>query len=193
MALFVLLFPFLEVYVIYQTGVRIGALNTLGALILMSFLGLSLIKSQGMALVRQSQEALARGEVPKDAGFMNLLTIFAGFLLLIPGFVTDVIAVLCLLPGTRHLLAYLGRKWMQRQVQKGRVFFGGMNAGGFRTTYGQGPFTNQQSYRQTHQQSESPFDERDVTPKVIDVTPISVSTTKDESSKRGSDDSSDPS
>ncbi len=178
MILLILLLPFLEVYVIYQTGLRIGALNTLGFLILNSFLGLSIIKSQGLALVRQSQEAFARGEIPKDKSFIRLLTIIAGFLFLIPGFVTDVIGFLLLLPGTRHLIAFVAQKWIKRQIEKGRIRFfgGGAGAGGF-STFGQDPFTRY------------PNHERDVSPQVIDVTPIKVTKTNNEPD----DGSSDPS
>jgi UPF0716 protein FxsA len=170
MALFILLLPFIEVYGIYQVGLQIGALNTLGFLILNSFLGLSIIKSQGLALVRQSQESFARGDIPKGASFIRLLTIFAGFLFLIPGFFTDIIGFLCLLPGSRHLIAFIAQKWIKRQIEKGRVrFFGGGAAPGGFSTFGQDPFTHSNNH------------ERDVSPQVIDVTPIKVTKSTNES------------
>lgn len=162
--------PFAEIYVAYLVGMEIGAINTLALIILMCFVGAAIAKSQGLQLARQSQAQLARGEVPVGAPLQGLLIVIGGVLLVIPGFITDVIGLLFVLPGTRHIIAFGMQKWLARQLKLGRIrFFGAGAPGGFKQgPFGQGPFS---------QSSEQSY-ERDVTPQVIDVTPISSSKTE---------------
>jgi UPF0716 protein FxsA len=107
MALFlVLLFivvPVAEIYVIIQVGEAIGALPTVGLLVLDAFLGAALWRHQGRAAWRRFNQALAEGRVPGREVFDGAMVILGGALLLTPGFITDVIGALLLIPPTRSL------------------------------------------------------------------------------------------
>jgi UPF0716 protein FxsA len=173
--LLVIGFPILEIYVMIQVGGRIGLMNTLFALVAAGVLGSGLAKAQGRYIQRGLQENLAQGKMPTNQVIHGLLVFVAGVLFLLPGFVSDVIAILLLLPGSRHLIAAMIRHRLERQFSSGKfsIFtsMGGTGMGGgfaYRGGFGKG------SRRPSASASEEDLDfGRDVTPKVIDVTPIS--------------------
>src|SRR5919204_2264487 len=96
--------PILEIYVIIQVGQAIGALWTIALLIADSILGSVLMRSQGRAAWRRFQAALTEGRMPHREVADGALIIFGGALLLTPGFVTDVLGIVLLLPPTRALV-----------------------------------------------------------------------------------------
>lgn len=104
MPLLVILFivlPLLELYVIITVGGAIGVLPTIGLLLLDSFLGAALMRSQGRAAWRRFNQALAERRLPAKEALDGALVIFGGALLLTPGFVTDVFGFFFLFPPTR--------------------------------------------------------------------------------------------
>ena len=104
MAALVVLFmvvPFLELYVILQVGQAIGAVDTIGLLVLVSVVGAWLVKREGISVLRRAQERISQGAVPGRELVDGVLILFAGTLLVTPGFVTDMVAVLLLLPPIR--------------------------------------------------------------------------------------------
>lgn len=107
--------PLVELAVIIQVGSSIGALNTIGLLVLVSIVGAWLAKQQGIGVVRRIQAALNRGEMPSTELADGGLVLLAGALMIAPGFVSDALAVLLLLPPTRAvvrmpLLRYVSRR-----------------------------------------------------------------------------------
>src|SRR3954452_17798406 len=107
MVLLVLLFvvvPIVELYVIIQVGEAIGLWPTLALLILDSILGSLLMRSQGRTAWRPFQLALEEGRPPAREVLDGALVIFGGAFLLTPGFVTDILGAVLLLPPTRALV-----------------------------------------------------------------------------------------
>lgn len=105
--LLVLLFivvPLAELYVIIQVGEAIGALPTIGLLVLDSLLGAWLLRHQGRSAWRRFRAALAEGRPPAREVLDGALVIFGGALLLTPGFITDVLGLVLLIPPTRALV-----------------------------------------------------------------------------------------
>ena len=96
--------PLLELYVILQVGDAIGALNTIALLVLASVVGSVLLRIQGRAAWRRFQEAVRSGRPPAREVVDGALIIFGAALLLTPGFLTDILGVLLLLPPTRALV-----------------------------------------------------------------------------------------
>lgn len=118
-AVLVLLFlvvPFVELYVILQVGHAIGALNTIGLLVLISVVGAWLVKREGLSVLRRAEERVARREVPGRELVDGVLILFAGALLLTPGFVTDVVAVLLLLPPIRATVRTGATRQLRRRA-----------------------------------------------------------------------------
>lgn len=99
-----LVVPFAELFVILQVGHAIGALNTVALLIVVSMVGAWLVKREGLSVVRRAQERVAHGAVPGRELVDGVMILFAGALLITPGFLSDVIGVLLLLPPVRAAL-----------------------------------------------------------------------------------------
>lgn len=102
--LLVLGLPIAEIAAFVEIGGRIGLLATLVWVFLAAVAGVAVIRLQGLATALQLRAALARNELPARALFEGACVAVAGFLLLIPGFVSDAIAILLLLPPIRGLL-----------------------------------------------------------------------------------------
>ena len=99
-----LVVPLVELYVLIQVGQAIGALPTVAILLADSLLGAALMRSQSRAAWQRFLTASRAGRVPAREVVDGALIIFGGALLLTPGFVTDILGVLLLLPPTRALV-----------------------------------------------------------------------------------------
>lgn len=124
MALIALLFlvaPLVELYVIVQVARSIGVLETIASLVLVGVAGAWLVKHQGLAVWRRFNETLARGQIPHAEIVDGVFVLGAGALLLAPGFVSDALALLLLLPPVRALLRgpLVGRFGVARVVTFG--------------------------------------------------------------------------
>jgi UPF0716 protein FxsA len=109
--------PILELYVIIEVGGLIGVLPTLALLLAMSLLGATLLRHQGRGAWRRFNQAIAERRFPGREVADGLLITIGGALLLTPGFITDAVGLLLLLPPTRAiarrlLRAYLGRRFV---------------------------------------------------------------------------------
>lgn len=109
--------PLVELYVIVQVGQSIGVLPTIAVLLADSVLGSLLMRSQGRAAWRSFQAATTAGRVPAREVLDGALVIFGGALLLAPGFLTDLLGLLLLIPPTRALVrSLLVRRFALRMV-----------------------------------------------------------------------------
>jgi len=99
-----LIVPLIEIALFIVIGRAIGVVPTLLGVLLTAVIGSLLIRWQGVSLLRELQTKLSRGELPGrqvgDAMFIGL----GGLLLLLPGYFTDFIGLLLLLPWTRELI-----------------------------------------------------------------------------------------
>jgi len=120
-----LVVPLVELYVLIQVGQAIGALPTVAILLADSLLGAFLMRSQGRAAWQRFLGASRAGRIPAREVVDGALVIFGGALLLTPGFVTDVLGILLLLPPTRALV----RRYLVKGVAVRMV--GGPAAMGF--------------------------------------------------------------
>jgi UPF0716 protein FxsA len=121
-----LVVPIVEIYVLIQVGSAIGALNTIGLLLLVSLLGAWIVKHQGGGAWRRIRDELAMGHLPGASLIDGALIFAAGVLLLVPGFVTDALGLLLLIPPVRHLVrALLARRFGVR----GHAVVGGRDTG----------------------------------------------------------------
>ena len=112
-ALFILV-PIAELAVIIQVGQAIGVWWTILLLIVDSILGAMLMRSQGRAAWRRFNDAVGAARVPAREVADGVLVIFGGALLLTPGFLTDIVGLLFLLPPTRAAI----RRIFLRQAMK---------------------------------------------------------------------------
>ncbi len=96
-----LVVPVVELAVIIQVGHVIGTWNTIAVLLVVSFGGAWLVKREGLTVARRFRQQMEAGHVPSRELADGVLILFAGALLLTPGFVTDVLGLLLLLPPVR--------------------------------------------------------------------------------------------
>jgi len=113
--------PILEIYVIIQVGEAIGVLPTIALLIVDSFVGAWLMRSQGRIVWRRFTEALEAGRPPAREVLDGALVIVGGALGLAPGFVTDAIGLFLIAPPTR---AIVRRLLVRRLANRGAMRVG---------------------------------------------------------------------
>jgi UPF0716 protein FxsA len=110
-----LLVPLAELFVIIQVGQAFGALNTIGLLILISAIGAWLVKREGMGVWRRFQRQVEAGAVPGKEIADGVMILFAGALLMTPGFLSDLLGIALLLPPVRAVVrTVVMRKAAQR-------------------------------------------------------------------------------
>jgi len=103
--LVVLIVPFAEIYLLLQVGGIIGALPTIFLVVFTALLGAFLLKQQGLATFQRFQLSLAQGEVPAYEIIEGPIILLGGVLLLTPGFITDILGLICLIPQLRRKIA----------------------------------------------------------------------------------------
>ena len=96
--------PLIEIYLFIQVGGVIGALPTVLVVIGTAVLGVSLLRSQGFHTMAKFQQEVTTGQLPASTMLEGVALIFGGALLLTPGFLTDAIGFLCLIPFTRQTI-----------------------------------------------------------------------------------------
>jgi UPF0716 protein FxsA len=108
------LVPLAELYVIFKVGDAIGIVPTLAILVVDSLIGSILLKSQGRAVWNRFNETMRAGRIPHQEILDGVLVIFGGAFLITPGFLTDIVGILLLLPPTRSVF----RKLVQRRITR---------------------------------------------------------------------------
>lgn len=103
-ALALLGIPLIEVALFIVVGGAIGLWPTIGLVVLTAIIGTTLIRLQGLAVLAQARVKLDRGEPPVGDMFHAMGLVIAGVLLLTPGFLTDALGFLLLVPAVRTMI-----------------------------------------------------------------------------------------
>ncbi|HEY1273797.1 MAG TPA: FxsA family protein [Thermoleophilaceae bacterium] len=111
--------PIVELYVILKVGDAIGAVPTILLLALDSVLGSILLRAQGRAVWRRFNETLAAGRMPHREVLDGVLVIFGGAFLITPGFISDIVGLLLLIPPTRAIVRRVAVRRLGRRVTIG--------------------------------------------------------------------------
>ena len=110
--------PIVEIAVFIEAGERLGLWPTLAAVVVTAVVGSALLRLQGLSTLRRAQASVEAGELPVEAVFDGVCLLFAGALLLTPGFVTDTVGLALFAPPVRAGL----RRWATRfLVSSGRA------------------------------------------------------------------------
>ncbi len=124
--LFIILFiavPLIEIWLIIEIGGLIGVWPTIAILLADSLLGALLLNRQGRTAWRRFKQALAEHRVPHREVLDGVLIVFGGALLLTPGFLTDVLGFVLLIPPTRMLVRKILTRYITLRVSSGRTAF----------------------------------------------------------------------
>jgi UPF0716 protein FxsA len=116
LVLFLIAWPAIEIFVFVEVGQAIGWLLAVVILLATSVLGAQMLRIQGRWAIERVSRAISTDQAPARAAIDGLLAFLGGVLLVIPGFVTDALGALLLLPPTRALT----RRWLSRHYG-GRV------------------------------------------------------------------------
>jgi UPF0716 protein FxsA len=114
-ALFIVV-PLAELYVILRVGDAIGVVWTILILAADSVLGSLLLRAQGRSVWRSFNRALAEGRPPAREVLDGVLVIFGGAFLITPGFLTDIIGLLLLIPPTRSVIRRVVARRLGRRI-----------------------------------------------------------------------------
>ena len=113
-----LAFPLLELAVMIKVGQSIGVLWTIALLIGMGLVGGAVLRAQGFAVLRRAIAATRAGEPPIGPVIDSMFLMLAGVLFLIPGFITDVLGGLLLIPPLRQAFA----RWLLGRMRAAGTF-----------------------------------------------------------------------
>lgn len=168
--LLILLLPILEIVGFIQVGDWIGAGPTIGLLALSAVVGVLLVRHQGLASLTRAQAAAARGEVPIGTVLDGFCAVLAGILLIIPGFLTDILGIALLIGPLRRGIG----RWLLGRMGAGMPVFTTAGRPGFGAgNFGTGGFGGPGFGAEGPRQADDPFrpapgvidaDYRDVTP-----------------------------
>ncbi|MGI9229951.1 MAG: FxsA family protein, partial [Gammaproteobacteria bacterium] len=120
-----LLVPVLEIYLLLQVGGLIGVAPTVGLIVLTAALGALLIRVQGLHTLAVIQTKLQQQEMPALELIAGLMLLICAALLLTPGFFTDGIGFLVLIPGIRHWLASRVLQYLAKRQEDGTIIIEG--------------------------------------------------------------------
>lgn len=109
----IIVLPLLEIAAFVAVANSIGLGEAIVLAIAAGVLGLVILRQQGMVTLERARRAVERGEVPVAEVFDAIALLAAGVLLLLPGFLTDVLALLLILPPVRQAL----RRWLAARTR----------------------------------------------------------------------------
>lgn len=115
--------PALEIWGLLNAAELIGGFETLLLVIFTGFFGAYLAKKEGIRTWSQAQYDLNRGYIPKKAILDGISIFTGGILLLTPGFFTDTIGFLLIIPFTRDFIEKLFIKWLGKKIKSGDFHF----------------------------------------------------------------------
>jgi UPF0716 protein FxsA len=118
----IILIPVLELWGLITVGHWIGPLPTILLVIASGVLGGYLMRREGMRTWRLAMIQLQNGELPGATLLDGALILAGGIFLLTPGFFTDIIGFILVLPWTRPIVRHLILRWLERKLRKGAVF-----------------------------------------------------------------------
>jgi len=111
-ALFVVV-SLVEIYLFVLVGQAIGALNTIGLVIVISLTGAWLTKREGLGVLSRLRAQVDAGRMPTNELIDGVLILAGGIMLVVPGFITDACGLLLLFPPTRAVV----RRFVRRRIQ----------------------------------------------------------------------------
>ena len=126
-ALFLLIgIPVIEIYLFIKIGSQIGAFNTITLIFVTAIFGIAYVRYEGFNTLKSAVSQLVKNEIPVYEIISGATLAIASLLLILPGFATDVIGLLFVIPLTRKLLIKnISKKYKKKEDKKERNFIEG--------------------------------------------------------------------
>ena len=102
--LIIILVPIIEIYLFIKIGSQIGAFSTISLIFITAFLGIIYARYEGFNTLKSGMSQIIKNEMPIYEIISGAALAFAAFLLILPGFATDILGLLIIFPLTRRLL-----------------------------------------------------------------------------------------
>ena len=121
----IILVPIVEIYLFIKIGSNIGAFNTISLIFITAIIGVIYARYEGLNTLKSGFTQLVKNEVPAYEIISGAAIAFASFLLILPGFATDLIGFLLIFPLTRKLIfGNLSKKLKKKNNQKNNFIDG---------------------------------------------------------------------
>jgi len=105
--LFIITIPLIEIYLMIKVGGFIGAFNTIFLIFFTAITGIYFVRLAGLSALRSGFNQLVKNEIPIYEMISGAALAFAALLLIIPGFLTDIVGFLLIIPPTRKIIIKL--------------------------------------------------------------------------------------
>ena len=120
-----ILIPIIEIYLFIKIGSQIGAFNTISLIFITAIVGIYYAKYEGLNTFKSGFTQLLKNEMPAYELISGAAIAFAALLLIIPGFATDFVGFLLIVPFTRRvLLSQFSKKISKKNVKKNNFIDG---------------------------------------------------------------------
>ncbi len=113
--------PLAELILLLRVGAWLGFWNTIGVIVLTALVGATVWRGQGMSVFWAIRDRLRRNEVPARKLFEGVLILLAGAFFLTPGFITDTLGFIFLIPPARRVLLNKLYDWLKKKADRGEV------------------------------------------------------------------------
>ncbi len=121
----VILIPIAEIYLFIKIGSQIGAFNTVILIFLTAIMGVYYARYEGVNTLKSGITQIIKNEIPAFELISGAAIAFAAILLIIPGFATDFVGFLLIIPMTRKLILGKFNKKFEKKNKKGNDFIEG--------------------------------------------------------------------
>ena len=101
--LLIIIVPIIEIYLFIKIGSQIGAINTVLLILLTAFVGLIYVRYEGFNTLKSAISQLVKNEIPMFEIMSGAALVVGAFLLILPGFLTDILGLLFVIPITRKI------------------------------------------------------------------------------------------
>ena len=120
--LFIIVIPLTEIYLMIEIGGAIGALNTIFLIFFTAITGIYFAQLEGLSTIRSAFDQIKKDEIPVYEIISGAALAFAALLLIIPGFLTDIIGFLLIIPFTRKkLIKIISPKFDTKEIGRAHV------------------------------------------------------------------------
>ena len=113
--------PMIELALLIKAGSYFGLFNTITIVILTAVIGAYMVKMEGIGIMYRIQKNMQEGIFPEDELINGMMILVAGALLLTPGFFTDIIGFLMVIPVTRNFIRVYAMKYIKSKMPPGDI------------------------------------------------------------------------
>ena len=117
--LLIISIPLIEIFLFIKIGSQIGAFNTVSLILITAFIGVIYARYEGFNTLKSGMSQIIKNEMPIYEIISGAALAFAAFLLILPGFATDILGLLIIFPPTRKLLLKkVSTKYSKNKIKK---------------------------------------------------------------------------